>query len=38
MGWTPGKFYLERTVKELEPQVNMELENWLDELFKELSK
>ena len=38
IGFTPGKFYLERTVKELEPEVNTELENWLDELFKELSK
>ncbi|MCK9325825.1 MAG: HK97 gp10 family phage protein [Bacteroidales bacterium] len=38
IGWTPGKFYLERTVKEVEPEVNKELENWLDELFKELSK
>lgn len=38
IGWTEGKFYLERTVKEMEDEVNKELENWLDELYEELSK
>jgi len=37
IGFTPGKFYLEKTVKEREADTAKELENWLDELFKELS-
>ena len=36
LGWTEGKFYLERTVKEMEEPITQELENWLDELFNEL--
>ncbi len=38
LGWTEGKFYLERTVKEMEEPITQELENWLDELFRELSR
>ena len=37
IGWTPGLFYLERTVKEMEEPITEDLRNWLDELFKELS-
>lgn len=36
LGWTEGKFYLERTVKELEESIMEELQEWLDELFQEL--
>lgn len=38
IGWTKGKFYLKKTVEEMEDEVNKELENWLDELFQELSR
>lgn len=37
IGFVPGKFYLEKTVKQEEEPMMDELENWLDELFKELS-
>lgn len=37
IGFVPGKFYLEKTVKQEEEPLMNELENWLDELFKELS-
>jgi len=36
LGWTEGKFYLERTVKEMEEPIMEELQEWLDELFNEL--
>jgi hypothetical protein len=36
IGWTPGKFFLEKTVKEREEETAEELDKWLDELFKEL--
>ncbi len=37
IGWTPGKFYLEKTVKEMDEPIAESLKNWLDELFQELS-
>lgn len=36
IGWTEGKFYTEKTVKQEEEPLMNELKNWLDELFKEL--
>lgn len=36
LGWTEGLFMLERTVKEQEEPIMEELQEWLDELFKEL--
>jgi hypothetical protein len=36
VGWVPGRFYLERTVKEQEEPIMEELENWLEDLFQEL--
>lgn len=36
IGWTEGKFYLERTVKENEEEIAEDLDKWLDELYKEL--
>lgn len=36
IGFVPGKFYLEKTVKQEEEPLMNELENWLNTLFKEL--
>mgnify|MGYP001003478784 CR=1 FL=1 len=36
LGWTEGKFYLDRTVKEMEEPITEDLKDWLDELFQEL--
>lgn len=36
LGWTEGKFMLEKTVKEQEEPIMKELQEWLDELFNEL--
>lgn len=36
LGWTPGLFYIDKTVAEEEGKINAELQNWLDTLFKEL--
>lgn len=36
IGFVPGKFYLEKTVKQEEDPLMNELDNWLNELFKEL--
>lgn len=36
LGWTEGKFMLEKTVKEQEEPIMEELQEWLDELFNEL--
>lgn len=36
IGWTDGLFMLEKTVKEQEEPTMKELQDWLDELFKEL--
>lgn len=35
-GFKPGVFMLETSVKEVEQELQSELENWMDELFKEL--
>jgi hypothetical protein len=37
LGWTDGLFMVEKTVKQEEEPMMEELQNWLDELFKELS-
>lgn len=37
IGYVHGKFYLEKTVSDMKSGWDKELENWLDELFKELS-
>lgn len=37
VGWTPGLFYIERTVEEMEGPLTEDLREWLDELYKELS-
>lgn len=37
IGWTPGKFYLEQTVKEMEEPITEDLREWMDELFQELN-
>lgn len=36
IGWTPGVFMLEKTMKQQDPVITKELRAWLDELFKEL--
>lgn len=36
LGWTEGKFYLEKTMKEQEEPITEELQDWMDELFNEL--
>lgn len=38
IGWTEGLFYIEKTMAEQEERIANELENWLDELFQELSR
>jgi len=38
LGWTEGLFYIEKTMAEQEETIANELENWLDELFQELSR
>lgn len=36
IGWTPGLFYIEKTVIQQEALIMKELQSWLDELFNEL--
>lgn len=36
IGWTPGRFYVEKTVVEEEKPIMNDLQEWLDDLFKEL--
>lgn len=36
IGWTPGVFYIEKTVVQHEPIIMSELQSWLSELYTEL--
>ena len=36
IGWTPGLFYIEKTVGQEEGPMMNELQSWLDNLFEEL--
>lgn len=36
LGWTPGVFYIEKTIAEEKPVIMSDLQGWLDELYKEL--
>lgn len=36
IGWTPGVFYIEKTVAQQQPIIMSELQSWLNELYGEL--
>ena len=38
IGWTDGVFMVEKTVREMDETLPGELRDWLNDLFKELSK